>query len=151
MSTDPSRIGRILNKYPNYFSDKVLETYTVEDMAIEILLGIESKTGKHIPILTELERKEPDRVKKLRQLIDPTAYSETSLQELIVNLKDHSEGKRQFHSEIWETHVALGKLGIPWPGPGITPEFRVFISTKIYTALKSNDFKKARKSWSGIK
>jgi len=81
-------------------------------------------------------------------LIDAAVSCDVSHQELMKMVKAHTQGNNFPHDQIWETHIALGQHGIPWPGPGITPEFRCAISREIYAALETNDMERARFAWS---
>ena len=65
-------------------------------------------------------------------------------------LAAHTKGESFPHDGIWELHAALGKLDIPWPEPGITPELRRAIAEEILAAVRDNDLERARTAWSTV-
>ena len=86
-------------------------------------------------------------------LVDPTAQPRNSgdpivrLRALEPLIESFASGGRNDHAGIWELHLALGEIGIAWPGPGITPEFRRQISSELLAACRSGDLEGAKSSW----
>ncbi len=86
-------------------------------------------------------------------LIDPTAQPrspdapEARLRALELQIEAFASGQRNDHAGIWELHIALGEIGIAWPGPGVTPEFRRLVSAELLAACQQGDLETARASW----
>lgn len=89
--------------------------------------------------------------------VDPTATPRISgspderLRELESLISAHTTGESFSHDRIWELHFALGEIGIPWPGPGVTPAFRRAISEEVLAACRDGDHERARAAWATVK
>ena len=87
------------------------------------------------------------------KLIDPAAHPksfdppEARFRALEPQIEAFAEGAQNRHDRIWELHIALGDIGIAWPGPGVTPEFRRAVSKKLLAACQNGDIEAARTAW----
>ena len=57
------------------------------------------------------------------------------------------EKNRHNHDAIWAVHIALGELGVSWPGPGIDSKFRQRVSALLLEACRNGDMEAARSAW----
>lgn len=86
-------------------------------------------------------------------VIDPAVYPkslvppEAQFRALERQIEAFAEGTQNRYDQIWELHIALGDIGIAWPGPGVTPEFRRAVSKKLLAACQNGDMEAARTAW----
>lgn len=112
------------------------------------------RAGQSSPVTVNVQSERPN--PQGPALIDPTAQPRSSgdpnarLRALEPLIESFARGRRNDHVGIWELHLALGEIGIAWPGPGVTPEFRRLISTELLAACRSGDLEGARTSWARV-
>ncbi len=86
-------------------------------------------------------------------LIDPAVRArspdlpKTRFREMERQIKTFAMGEENRHDKIWDLHIVLGEIGIPWPGPGVTPEFRRAVSKELLVACQAGDMEAARSAW----
>lgn len=68
------------------------------------------------------------------------------LRDLAPLIEQYTEGYHGY-DEIWELHLALGSIGVAWPGPGVTPEFRHKVSKALLEAARQGDMEAATNAW----
>ena len=85
--------------------------------------------------------------------IDPTSHltvpgwPEERLRALVPALIPFVEKNLHTYDEIWAVHIALGELGVSWPGPGIDSKFRQRVSALLLEACRNGDMEAARSAW----
>ena len=109
------------------------------------------RAGQSSPVTVNVRSERPS--PQGPALVDPTAQPRSSgdpiarLRALEPLIETFASGGRNDHDGIWQLHLALGEIGIAWPGPGVTPEFRRLISSELLAACRSGDLEGAKSSW----
>ena len=79
--------------------------------------------------------------------VRPSDPPETRFREIECQIKAFAMGQENRHEKIWDLHIILGEIGIPWPGPGVTPEFRRAVSKELLAACQAGNMEAARSAW----
>ncbi|MDE0209493.1 MAG: hypothetical protein OXJ64_06380 [Boseongicola sp.] len=108
---------------------------------------IEALEERHpITIQNVLGGSQPSPVEATSKLTT-TGTKEDRLQELATVIEPFTEPSRHDYKDIWPVHIALGELGVAWPGPGIDPQFRRDVSDLLLDACRKGDLEAARSAW----